>query len=785
MIYDRARTNQLLAQEFVENLTSTDYFPPFSSVEETDSQNKTVMNNFKFDAPVLSFTNSNISRSRARLSMKITHGQYISFNKPLGSTDHSVVSIATVNALNAPSLHMDIDLHATSNGNIVDGEGQVLLDLSDGENHTFGLSSSGDRNRVLGLAIEKHFNSWSDESKRFVLSRIVTGDSGLRPTSFAIRTHSLARSGEKPEEDNTGEGAVIIGVAMNNEPNGNFPVQDSDLPYLLPDDAPTPIRMNILLSNRIWFSELLKKALAYFDKYTDIKYSLHKNSRGFLDGIDLNHAQSSYLGTTYDVNPPRSIFLPVGGAWDGYIEYQLRQIFIRPQPFDFSGIKVRFNGRQMTVSWSGEHPVPAVTFLKLVGQTGRDLYGNSHLTFKFNLESVYDLHIAPTGADIGKLVFGETSTTRSFDLTGQWYWNAPDGQDYLRNWLAESWSVPFRAYCQTLTDTSRNIDALMLDNLLFRSDMRGVPRLIEAPGDMTLLGHLAPDKLHFALHPATSVVSASSSLQFLLESAPAGVTWSIELLPGEFGEKGSISVNGLYQAPSPGAVPEQGRRVKVIARKDQYVSQALLYLVRNDVSVYPSLQVAQHSHTRYLLVAGSGDGKLLKWGVTPTSLGSVRAVTELDHEDMDIPDAQDVQIYVSPPVPRPLPTDWRAAVHLDQITVTGASGRTQMIDMLVLWSNPVCWFETEYVAQGVRLRMWLAGRSGPIEIFPDEADWYLVKGAGELKDGVYKSTGSEQGYAIIVAIEKSERFLNYAYIVLPFPLIDLKTLKLVDQTSTD
>ena len=780
LIYDRAKTNQLLAQEYIEHLNGSDYFPPFSSTEETGGSTKVVMNNFKFDAPVLSFINSNISHSRARLAMKIIHGEYITLNKPLGGTDHSIVSIATINALNAPSLHMDIDLFATDKGNIIDDEGQVALDLSDGENHNFSLSSSEHSNRVLGIAIKKHFDSWDDESKRFVINRIVRGDGDLKPTSFAIRTHSLANSGvvRSTEEDDKDEGAVIVGVAMNNEPNGGFPVRDTDLPYLLPDDYARPFGMNILVANHIWFFVITMSARRTLD-HDRIEYTLHKNSKGFLDGIDLIDAHTDVFDKWTQYNPRETHFGSTVGGLVGVI-FWVYQIYRDRNSLDFSGLKIRFSDGKAIISWVGEHVLRLLMDVEWA-KTNKRTIEVTNLNCSWELEAVYELNTTESGPDIGRVRYQEISITRSFEMEDNWYGGFNKAHSVYRDWFTKD--VIYRMFnilCHDLTVESAKIDALFLNNLLFKNKYVAMPSVAKAPGDMSLLGDLSLANLSLAILPVKSVISANSTLQFTLQSAQTGATWSLELLPGENGEKGSISSTGLYRAPSPSTVPPQGRRVKVVARKDNFVAHALIYLVQSDVSVYPSLQVAQHSHIRYLLVGGSGDGTPLKWGVTPTSLGSVRGVTGQDREDMDIPDHQDVQIYVSPPVPTARPDDWRAAVQRDQVTVTGASGTPTLIDILIPWSNPASWFETKRTGQTISLTTWTQTFNGPIALQPDIMDWYVVKGTGELKDGVYTLGDIDERYAIIVAIEKDTNFFNYAYVVLPFALIDLKTLEMID-----
>lgn len=94
LIYDRTKTNALLAQGYIEHFNAGSYFPEFNETADTDQGSWTVMNHFVFDQPRLSFTNSNIASSRARLAMRVVSGNYLSMKKPLGGNQAAIVSVA-------------------------------------------------------------------------------------------------------------------------------------------------------------------------------------------------------------------------------------------------------------------------------------------------------------------------------------------------------------------------------------------------------------------------------------------------------------------------------------------------------------------------------------------------------------------------------------------------------------------------------------------------------------------------------------------------------------------
>lgn len=777
LIYDRAKTNALLAQEYIERFDKNQYFPPFNDSEETDQNAWSDMQDFILDRPRLSFTNSNIASSRARLSMKVVGGKYVTLVKPIGTRLMDITSIALMDPLNAPSLHMDIRLEESNGGTITD-EGRVLLDLSRGESYTFHLSSSEDRNRKLGLALEQEFRSWDDSRKVFELSRIVAGDDDLQPHSFAVRTHSAARAGSASvsQEDDQEEGAVLIGVALKGMSNGMFPINDKDMPYLLPLVGPNeePYSMNILLSNQQWIAISLGQALQRLEASRAIVLNYPTTPTGKITGV---------AARTGEIMPETFCYnLPTEFVWyRGPRAYSLYRYEVLPASIDIGGaIEFKVIDDAIHLMWQSPNTVRHVKFYV------EDRKGDASKTYPATVDTHFSVKYAfvilTEGPDKGKLRLEQVGeledhfTMAIEDATGEF-----DVLNQFHRGIAAAWHSAmletFNRFVAVITGAEVTINAMHLNHLLFRSQQAAEPRTVYTPCDLTLLGTLAPDRLHFAISPLEPVIAAGGVQPFSITPSDAQVKWSVDNLPGETGDKGAIGEDdGLYIAPPASSFEgETSRRILITARDGEKFSQALVSITVSDISVYPHLQVAQFGGARYVLVGGDGNGQELDWEMAPGGKGTLRRPDPegLD-SDLDIPEGQDVCIYVSPDHdPSGGQGDVEQALHLDQVVARNVSGNARTIDLLVPWSNPNAWFEVEAHPQGVKLSMWVEAIGGAEEIPPEDAFWYLVKGSGQLNQNIYTPSESSNDYAIIAAVEDYRR-LTYAYIVLPLPFIALR-----------
>jgi hypothetical protein len=482
---DRTKANALLAQEYIEHFNAGSYFPEFNETADTDQGSWTVMSHFVFDRPRLSFTNSNIASSRARLAMRVVSGDYLSMNKPLGGNQAAIVSVAKLDPLTAPYLYMDIFLEETNGGDI-DTDGRVLRNLSNASSFTFKLSSSEDRNRKLGEAVEKAFDKWDESRKVFELNRFVAGDGDLKPTSFAVATHSLARAGAiglNKDEDQE-EGAVIVGVAMNGDENGKFPIRDQDLPYLLPESPGVedePFSMNIMLNNDIWVRDLIGKMLRESPEFTAVTPDYVLNGRGFIEKIEIGNGSTTVSKFELHFNPPKVIIdLPPPHP----LFLQVFTIDYPAQTFQFNDplrgkLEILFASGQMTVKWAGG----GARSLGVTANTGSgNPYRSEH---GFNADWLftadYAFQIIQQGDDKGKV--GLVEKRRSLNLQihpHQLAGLASHFTSEIKASLLGRLQQKFEAVLAILINAGVNIDALRLNNVVLQVPFTSVKRLASA-----------------------------------------------------------------------------------------------------------------------------------------------------------------------------------------------------------------------------------------------------------------------------------------------------------------
>jgi len=328
------------------------------------------------------------------------------------------------------------------------------------------------------------------------------------------------------------------------------------------------------------------------------------------------------------------------------------------------------------------------------------------------------------------------------------------------------------ALVKPLRTIGATLDAFRLNNLLFRGDNVVTPDILNLPGDLTVLGHLSPQRTDLVIEPAEVVVAGEGSLQF--ESSLLGdITWHVANVDGEEGDPGSIDIfTGLYKAPSAESLRDSGfRRVIVTATREDKVSKAMVSLVESSVSVYPSVVVVAlgHSHS---LVAGQVNNAALDWTLKQEDLGTLEQDPDKD------PTMQDGYTFTAATkLPKPGtddPYNFYAA-RLAEVEVSSADGSSRTIDVLVTANKSGnYWVEASAVGAGVQLRFYRTTLSEDKEEVPAASThWHKYKGDGTFENGLYTpKAGSAEQYAIVTAFyydgESTDRF---AYMIIPVPFV--------------
>ncbi|QHG63927.1 hypothetical protein [Pseudomonas putida] len=761
LIYDRFKANRLLAQEYVEGLTNDKWMPLINFVHEKDNL-RTEVANVLLDKPLLSFVNSNIGASKARLSMNVIGGLIIQHRRDAGASEWKVVNYSRLDKLTAPTVRMDIMLNASVEG-AVDKEGRVTLDLSQGSAYTFEVSSWKELNSNLGEAIKSEFESWEEADRVWHLNTIKPVEGELNPTKFAVRTHSLARS-KAPEasEEEKEEGAVIVGVAFGKEV-GTFPADDSHMPYLLPipERATDPAySMNLIYSNALWFKDVFSPLVNDMAVFGSPK--LVKNSYGLYSGIEAT--KDFTVKGKFDQNPQDFGTFKV-------------MLFEWPDLHFKSTFSAKHEGEKLVISWAVEADSGkiAVTF-----------YGNpiaptikADGTYRVAAKGGMEFQLASDASRIGEV--DVVPMPMKIDYTCVLTANQdPDYYSPMIEKAAQHYVMPsikaaVEANVAKLTGLTRipaPFNLLRLNGLLFRGTDIATPRTLALPGDFSLLGDLAPRLTTFAVEPLEATVSADSNQTVKFElnppaTDPDAVTWNVYPLKGESAEVGTIK-NGVYTPPGAETIAGTFKRVIVKATANGNTSSALVTVVPSQVSVFPDLMIANYKlpedkrNPRYVLVGGQINNEL-NWSMVSGAKGSIRPYIEDDegddddeHDgDLDIPGGKNVRIYVAPPAMPGETGEISAVIHLDRVQVSSGA-MTRYIEVIIPWATATGILGATSLADGrvqLTLSYYNAELGKEVIVSPKDAKWGVLSGDGEIdrSTGVYKPGAAEGDYIIVAS----------------------------------
>jgi len=781
LAFDRGMTNNVLMQEYIDRFDSESYFPPLNGeIELVQGSTWHQIRGFMLDKPRLSFENASIADSKARLTLRIVGGKQLQLDQPMASRVKNILRLSAANPVHGPSLIFDIDLKKVTGA--VDSAGRVVLDLSQGTSYIFtGVDTDYER-MMMGEHFRQVFESWDDDQKVYQLNELkVERNDLIQPGDFIIRTHAAPNATSVQSED-FGKGAVLLFVAMKGRDMGTPPITDAQLPYLLPD-APSPFSANLLLSHAYILEHVLLSKFNELEGLDRFNFELQNDATG----------QFKKLVATSG----RLVMLPWFMEETGHPDRRNTSAKLSymgldsDTPFSFEIIEIGRSGEwQLLGSWHGTAEPACTAFSSGTGMEG-NLSAEGLVRVSWRWSQGFSFNIVED-EDGQRLVFGavgEPSVDIEFDFPSQFMHTRLDsGRVVIQRMFRDTINFRLGSIAGPLYNMSFELDAFRLNSLLFQSD--DVVQLRESywPGDLTLLGDLAPGRTGFAVAPQEQIVLANTRYPFTVEPHTAGVKWSVANLPDEAGNPGTIDADtGEYQAPQVADLDGDFKRVVVTASAGGVTSKSLVSVVARDVSVYPMIVVLDPGKT-YTVSASTVDGSPLSWAMAEGSLG------HLEQDPQPDPEVQDSRLYVAPPS-KP---DWEPGrpyheyvVRMDQIQVSRPSAPAQHIDVLLyIGQANSYWLEPEVVGASVKLRFYYENFQGQVfEVAPDQARWYVVKGDGEVVDGLFTPRpNSTQLYAVIVAMrspEEEEYAYKFAYMIVPLPFVSADTFVALLQRSPE
>ncbi|MBK5011288.1 hypothetical protein IAE33_003148 [Pseudomonas sp. S60] len=796
LAYDRNKANRLLIQEYIQRFSKNSYFEPLTfTTEITPGQRWEITYDYVLDKPRLSFEHASISSSRADLSMRIVGGRQLSVSKALGDSHPKITRLKMADALNGATLHVRIELEKSA-GSVTDA-GAVQIDMTKGTQFYLTFADTDEENRLGGERFKKIFEAWPEEKQHFELNRLAVNPGDfLQPETFLIRTHAAPASDTvaatvKEAAEQAADGAVLAFIKMKNGKSGTLPPSDEDMHYLLPDD----FSMNILLSGRYFFEELVKQwcRLVNAEEPTQpVQVTFRGGENGaHYTGMEANSGLiilPEFSGKTENTN--------------NIIVHEQGLRFVSDasdKQTSFEVYRKKLDGdahHAITGWWSGITD----TWISVEGKSGNILGVPIRPFWSVHLR--YELDV--TG---GHLQFRKVYDSRQFEIGEGWELLIRDRelgphQEEIKEFIRAYVLGVVGGVIEKLKVVGDNIDAFRLNGLLFQGGKQTAsPSAADIPGDMTLPGHLAPSVTGFQINPIEKIISAGSTFTFTCDPANLRPSWSVSNVAGETGDVGSINeTTGMYTAPSASTMASiQHKRVIVTARTEAgNSSQALIHLVTRQIGIDPLVMAVSTGKVDYKITAAALGGQVLTWKLSEGAKGELKDFYSTD------PDLT-CKVYVSPPASsasirifdeqRGLEVAqisdawlehrasgfWTASEDLaqvlghEQILLSAPGLEDQVIDVLVPLEPETNWFTYEEKGTAIQLTHWTRDKKGERLVDPDDNQWFLVTGDGTFEDGLYTPPASGGApYAVVAAIEENDRGWYWTYAILPFPFFQPK-----------
>ncbi|QJQ09301.1 hypothetical protein A3L25_007655 [Pseudomonas putida] len=772
LVFDRFAANKLLTQEYIDRIGIEDEFFPTLPDDTVKVGNgiEHVLIGLELDKPLLSFENANILDPLGKLQMRLVGGKHLEVMERYleGEPVRVVNALKVYNAATFGLLDMNIRLLQAQGS--VEGNGKVLLDVDKAFDHMFSGGGTDLEKQQLGIYFKQVFATWREKNVNFTqfpLSEIVVSEGSLfNPGQFRLGTHT-AQGGDVLGSENYGNGAVVVFVAMKDSKAGDMPSSNGALLYMLPDAA-NLYTSNLVLSQK-FITEVIRSGLNKFEwikgKF-DVAPLPGERYKLVANASVTTHVPFQYsdLGSGGTVRPWR---------------WKLSVDGVNPQLFTM-GDELVFEGRSLKARWHSTSNVGGVVRWT---QTGNNDAGHTR-TLGIHATASIDASYTFTLSDAGLLKFKLADDFKvTVDISIEDNWGDGDAADdakansrALIGELESTLKVAFRKNAEEIMDIEFEVDALRLNNLLFRGENVVDPRDVSMPTDLTLLGNLAPKRTSLVISPSEPIVASGQVIEFTAESELGGVTWKVENLPGEEGETGefSDSSNGRYTAPSDLALRAEGhRRLIVTATRGDLVSRVLVSVVPSQVTVNPWVAVVNVGMSHSLSAATPHPGGLT-WD-TP-KLGAIAP-----DDDLLNPGGYKYTAPVKLPEREADDPLYHISLRLDSVTVhPAAGGPAATIDMLVVGSkNANYWLEPKGLPDGrVELPFYKTHREDGKIAVPEPVEWTVLRGSGIVDQATRVYTpapnNSEQFVIIAAFYNDGESTDTVDYVVLPMPLVPVQ-----------
>jgi hypothetical protein len=634
-------------------------------------------------------------------------------------------------------------LQATMNLPVRSENGQVVLDLGQGQDHTLVLNSTADIESLGPKMLKAGLDALEPAQQVLALADVMSSqDNPFRQVSQALPAVQ-GSDGLTP--------ALLFFVNFTHGGQGRVPQDGLDFPSLLANTADDRYASTAILSWR----------LLHRDAYA-------QSILGVLQGGEYRYVQSDPpekgLGSMEALKGQLSI--PAGRCEGLGLEMLFDEIVV-PGSGGKAALKIAFAEERISQTWQ---PSCTVEYkYRHVGAT--EEWQSSKITVEPRLDYAFELAADATAALTGRLDSMVEQAAASIDDQSVPPSTHEDAIKALADYAVQ------RGFLNALsTRLTAHIDRQILP-CLRQPDGRFIQPLVRnRTNNLLLMGGFTSTDSSFRIVEQNVELSAAAETTFTVEPPSNGVKWSIEPLPGTTGEMGTINeATGYYQAPAAAALGGKNLMVRVVAKladadadaDAEQRSESLVMVIGHSLDFNPKFATCFSGTSLQLradlLEDPSMAAEELEWQVLTDGAGS--GTISSSGTNNAIADYQAA----------PAPDDVRYVI--DQIQVTGkTSGRTATGYVLVTHKEPDLHLsvDEQWAGAGLKIEARVAGSPSPLP----EVEWILpLEGTGQIDSGGVYTPQGDARFVVILAKKQTSTRTYGGSLTLPLPLSSFAELR--------
>ncbi|MBI6852478.1 hypothetical protein YA0002_06845 [Pseudomonas cichorii] len=615
--FNRTKVNHLLAQQHIARFSTDSFLPAIRGTVQLEGAETLELNGIILSSPRLSFENASLKDSMARLNMDIVGGTVTHYSNAPGSPTRALSSF-NISEQHGYHLNADIELRKVVGG--INKDSEVILDISRATDFTTNLIDLGVSPTLIGEFFKDRFDLLPPEQQIYSLGLLdFNADDLLAPKDFYILTQA-APEGKNIKSDSYGDGAVVLFVrTKNNFHDGTLPVDESEFPYLIPDDK-------VAGEDRSMYSGSLliaRQAILHWFVAPYIKNLVGRGLNLAVVDENLNYQLKATAGS-YSVGKIDVITESGGIHTYHFIKEELSFSFI-----DNLTIYIRPDLR-LALKWSG---TSTETFLVWDDQWGWwDSEYYTDAVFDYTLDLIFDTVLDPVKNTVQFERSSQSSYTYEIHIT----------RSVLdpKNLINKAYAVLEEAMHEML-DLFKNIDIpeinfFGINHLLFPEHNALILKEAYLPGDLALFGEIDPALTSFSLNPLYTTIKTGDTLQFEIvelryRKQAATITWSVRDIDGSRSQ-GIISTGGLYTAPAVGQLEDKTARNVVTATftdpqtQETRTASALVVIVSSSMAMAPALHAIDLRYPRNVTFKVSSlNNNPVAWAPLPPEQGTLSA----------------------------------------------------------------------------------------------------------------------------------------------------------------